>query len=112
MYTNKYVYTAEYKVNSFSHTGSVLTSRKPQWCAYYQGQVSRKDCLYLVAILKSFDHIALDRTIDPQESIFEFYVPQGMEQSFLDIMAHMAQEGIVSNLHKLPNRLESGDQDL
>lgn len=81
--------------------------QKPaQFCLYYQAHVVKEQCWFMAATLRSFEHLTFDRTIDPKESIFEFFVPQGLEGYFLDIMAYYTSIGLISNLTKLPNRLE------
>jgi hypothetical protein len=77
----------------------------PMYCSYYQAHVDRPKTLFLVAALRSFEHVAFDRTLNAQEGIFEFYVPQDMEPYFLKLIAHFEQVGIVKNLIKKENRL-------
>ncbi len=90
-----------------------LTSDDRQsFCQYYQAQVKKEDCWFFVAILKSFEHVAFDRTIDKSSSLFEFFVPQATERYFLKIMAYFQEDGTVYNLKKLPNRLLDPAQKL
>ncbi|MCX5922684.1 MAG: hypothetical protein NTX86_05160 [Candidatus Dependentiae bacterium] len=76
-----------------------------KFCSYYQAHIRKEECWLLTATLRSFEHIAFDRTIDKSQSIFEFFVPQGMEGQFLELMAYYEKTGLVSNLTKMPNRL-------
>ncbi len=80
------------------------------YSSYYQAHVAEKDCWFLVAILRSFEHLAFDRTVDKERSIFEFFVPEGNEASFLELMDYFEGQGIVSDLQKLPNRLAREDE--
>jgi hypothetical protein len=73
--------------------------------SYYQAIVERSACWYVVAVLRSFEHTAFDRTLDVETSTFEFFVPSSMEASFCAIMDYFQQHGLVKNLVKLPNRL-------
>ncbi len=75
------------------------------YCSYYQARVVEKDCWFLVAIMRSFEHLAFDRTFDKGTSTFEFFVPQDLEQTFLELMDFFKAEGIVQELCSLPNRL-------
>ncbi len=79
-------------------------------CLYYQAVVKREECWKLTALLRSFEHVCFDRTLDKEKSIFEFFVPDNMERYFLSIMEEFKRIGLVSNLQQLPNRLI--DQDL
>lgn len=75
------------------------------FCSYYQAQVSRKETLFFVAILRSFDHLCFDRTLDPDQELFEFFVPQDYEQQFISLMDYFEKNKIVHNLQKMTNRL-------
>lgn len=75
------------------------------YCLYYQAQTDRSRSLFLVALLRSCEHVSFDRTLDVSNSIFEFYVPEDQEGQFVAIMRTLEHEGIVKSLHKLPNRL-------
>ena len=77
------------------------------YCFYYQAQVQRELCWYVTAALRSYEYISFDRTLDPSISLFEFFVPVSTEKPFLVLMHYFQSEGLVRNLQKLPNRLES-----
>ncbi|MFZ5953598.1 MAG: hypothetical protein ACOYT8_00695 [Candidatus Dependentiae bacterium] len=83
-----------------------------EYCSYYQANISKSEVWYVTAILRSFEHVAFDRTIDVQESRFEFYVAPDLELVFLHIMNHFIQKGLVTKLEKLPNRLMDPSQVL
>ena len=75
-----------------------------QYCIYYQAHIPREHCWFLTSILRSYEHVAFDRTLDKEHSIFEFFVPEPMEPLFIKIMARFEKEGVVQDLKKLPNR--------
>ncbi len=75
------------------------------YCSYYQANVRRQDCWFLVSVLKSYENIAMDRTLDAEQSLFEFFVPETTEDIFLHVIKYFEQQGIVTNLQKVPNRL-------
>lgn len=72
---------------------------------YYQVTVKKSECWYFAAILRSFEHMSFDRTIDKANSIFEVMVSPGSEKSFLEIMDHFKEMGAVTNVNEMPNRL-------
>lgn len=78
----------------------------PLYCFYYQAHVQRELCWFVTAALRSYEHISFDRTIDVENSIFEFFVAPSTEPCFLEIMAYFQEQGLVSGLVKKPNRLE------
>lgn len=75
------------------------------YCFYYTAYVTPAHCWFLAATLRSHEHLAFDRTLDVEKSIFEFFVPQINESYFLELMDYYQKAGIVKNLQKLPNRL-------
>jgi len=77
------------------------------YSVYYQARVERTKCWFLVGALRSFEHVAFDRTLDAHESIFEFFVPPDMEGYFLEIMRYFQDAKIVTSLERLPNRVIS-----
>lgn len=76
-----------------------------QLCTYYQAHVEKNQCWLFVACLRSFEHLAFDRTVDAATSTFEFYVPPLLTSYFEAIMQDFITMGLVSNFKQLPNRL-------
>jgi hypothetical protein len=76
------------------------------FCVYYQAHVQRSECWFLVAVLKSWEHVAFDRTVNVELSIFEFFVPVAMEERFLQLMQLMIRKNVLHSLCKLDNRLK------
>jgi len=87
------------------HRVKNITRKNDQYCMYYQAYVERSRCWFVVALLKSYEHMSFDRTIDNETSRFEFFVPSSTEQYFLEVMEHLSKIGLVSGLEKLSNRL-------
>src|SRR3546814_7842172 len=57
---------------------------------------------FFVGALRSFEHIAFDRTIDVESSIFEFFVPQDTEEYFVELMGYfLRSEEHTSELQSL-----------
>lgn len=82
------------------------------YSSYYQAYVDKNFCWYVVAILKSFDHLAFDRTLDTPTNLFEFYVAPGREQEFENLMHYFEKNYLIRDLKKLPNRLMDLNQQL
>ncbi len=76
------------------------------YSCYYQVNIEKSKGWFFVGILRSFENIAFDRTLDKQSALFEIFVPKDCEQEFLDLMQALMDRKIVSNLKLLPNRLE------
>jgi hypothetical protein len=79
---------------------------------YYQAHINSAMSWFVTSALKSYEHIAFDRTIDVPNSIFEFFVSPSAESYFLEIMEHMQELGYVCDLKKVPNRLMEFDSVL
>ncbi len=82
------------------------------YCLYYQALVTPSQCWFLVGVLRSFEHMVFDRTLDKSQSLFEFFVPAGQEQSFLELMQFFSEHGVIRDLRKLNNRLLDPAQKL
>lgn len=82
------------------------------YCSYYQALVSRKDTWFIVAIMRSFEHCAFDRTLQAQDGLIEFFVPQENESYFIEIMNYLKKEHIVFEFKKLPNRLQDPNAEV
>lgn len=72
---------------------------------YYQAHIVPSQCWYVTAVLRSYEHVCFDRTLDTQTSLFEFFVPEATEPIFLYVIEQFVAKGLVINLQKLPNRL-------
>lgn len=82
------------------------------YCAYYQAKVKESDVWFLVAVLRSFEHLTFDRTLEKENSIFEFFVPSDNEQHFLQIMHYFQKQLIIEHLVKHENRLLTPGQQV
>jgi hypothetical protein len=74
-------------------------------CLYYQAHVDKQRCWFFVAVLRSFEHMSFDRTLDKQTSLFEIFVPHSMQKIFEGIMCDLYALDIVIDWKQLPNRL-------
>ena len=74
-------------------------------CLYYQAHINKTKSWFLVAVLRSFEHLAFDRTLDKGSSLFEFFVAPGQEAFFEKLMEHLQDMGVVLDFEKKPNRL-------
>jgi hypothetical protein len=77
------------------------------YCVYYQAHIIKEKVWFFVGALRSFEHLAFERTIDKEKSIFEFFIAPDLEHYFLDLIAYFEKKGILTRVEKLPNRLKS-----
>lgn len=82
------------------------------YCSYFQAYVDKAFCWYVIAILKSYEHLAFDRTLHTPTNLFEFYVPESREDEFVKLMNYFQKQHLISNFKKLPNRLMDSTQGL
>ncbi|MBP9764837.1 hypothetical protein KBD08_00690 [Candidatus Babeliales bacterium] len=78
------------------------------YSVYYQARVQKELCWFITSGIRFYEHVAFDRTIDKEQSIFEFYVAPDLEDVFLEVMQGLKKRGVVLDLQKLPNRLIDG----
>ena len=83
-----------------------LNVNTEEFCHYYQAHVVREEAWFFVAIARSYEHVMFDRTLDPRTSIFEFFVPTDTEPYFLEVMSRLMDQGVVTDLKSLENRLK------
>ena len=76
-------------------------------CLYYQANINRSECWFFVAVLRSMEHLAFDRTLDKDSSLFEFFVPHTARPFFENMMKAFEQSGVVLSWKSLPNRLKN-----
>ena len=77
-----------------------------QYCLYYQAHVPTLHCGIFVALMRSLEHIAFDRTLDVATSTFEFFVPADQKNEFLQFMRFCENKNLISDWKELPNRLK------
>lgn len=75
------------------------------YSCYYQANIEKSKGWFFVGILRSFENMAFDRTLDKETALFEIFVPKDLQVEFLALMQVMIERKIVSNLRELPNRL-------
>lgn len=77
-----------------------------QYSIYYQAHVQKELCWMVTATIRYLDHVAFDRTVDKDQSLFEFFVAPDFEQEFLSVANRLLDRKIFLTLEKLPNRLK------
>jgi len=75
---------------------------------YYQAIVYRSKTWQLVSILRSFEHLAFDRTLEKniseELSLFEFFIPLELENYFIELMNYFKSKKIVKDFKIEKNR--------
>ena len=79
-------------------------------CRYYQAHINRPLCWFFVAVLRSMEHMAFDRTLDKESSLFEFFVPDSTDKFFKEVMEAFHKRGVVLDWKELPNRLDDPNE--
>ena len=72
---------------------------------YYQARVQKELCWIVTSTMRYCEHVAFDRTVDKEGSVFEFFVAPNLEHVFLDVAQKLLDKGVFLDLKKLPNRL-------
>ncbi|MBT3456317.1 hypothetical protein HN446_04590 [bacterium] len=79
---------------------------------YYQAMVTRSECGFCVAILRSLGHVVFARTLDKEKSLFEFFLTEGTEPEFVDVAKWLEENGVLSCIKKMDNRLSFAGQEV
>jgi hypothetical protein len=75
------------------------------YCTYYQAHVLREQVWFLTGCLRNTDHFLLERTVDVENSVLEFFVPPDSNDEFIHFMKTMSEMGVVLWFKELPNRM-------
>lgn len=68
-------------------------------CLYYRAKIKKENVVIFTYLLKSLeDHLCFDRTEEKDKSIFEFFVPNSMNERFLEIINILKNENLVEDL--------------
>ena len=68
---------------------------------YYQAKIEKKNVVNLIYLLRSIeDNLCFDRCLKKNDSIFEFFVTNGMNNRFLEIMNFFLKMNLISELNK------------
>lgn len=92
---------------NYSGTSNVKSSL---YCAYYHARIEPQHVWFFVGVLKSYDHLGFDRTLDKQTSTFEFFVPESSVPEFEALVHRFVADRVMSDVKRLPNRLALPDQ--
>lgn len=75
------------------------------FCSYFQARIEREQTWLFVALLRSNEHLCFDRTLDTQQGLFEFFVPEKNVSRFITLMRGFEAMHLLTDLQALPNRL-------
>ncbi len=75
------------------------------YSSYYQAWVNKKEMWFLVATLRSFEHLVFDRTLNKETGMVEFFVPHDLEIYFESLLVYYKNEGVIADFKKMDNRL-------
>jgi len=76
------------------------------YCQYYQANVNIPYTWFIGGLIRNEDNLVFERTLDNNSGTIEFFIPEGLEKEFCDLMDCLIARGYVYNYQKLPNRLE------
>lgn len=77
--------------------------------SYYLATLVREKTWFVSGVVRGLGHVALERAIDKQNNIFEFFVAPGLEQEFEAVLLRLLQAGVVVSYQRAPNRFASSE---
>ena len=72
---------------------------------YYLAYLKKEECYFFSAALKSLEHVALARTLEKDKSLWEFFVSEENEDTFIKFLKYFQKQKIVIDFEKCENRL-------
>ena len=72
---------------------------------YFQAKVERSKCFMVSSAFQFVEYSAFYRTVDVENSIFEFFVSPDMVDIFLDVIRALKEIEVVEWCKEMPNRL-------
>jgi hypothetical protein len=72
---------------------------------YFQAHVERSKCHVVSSTFQFVEHVAFYRTVDVENSVFEFFVSPDMPDIFLDVVRALQKIGVIHWCKEMPNRL-------
>lgn len=76
-----------------------------QKSTYFNAKIERSKCHIVSSTFQFVEHVAFYRTIDIENSIFEFFVAPDVVDVFLDVMRALEEIDVVHWCKEMPNRL-------
>jgi hypothetical protein len=73
--------------------------------AYFHVKIERSKCSWVSSTFQFVEHVAFYRTIDVENSIFEFFVSPDLIDVFLHTIDALTKISVVEWCKLLPNRL-------
>jgi hypothetical protein len=68
---------------------------------YYRAQIKKNEIVHFVALFRSIeDGIAFERIENPKDCIFEFFLADGCEERFIEIMELFLKHNIIENYYR------------
>ena len=72
-------------------------------CLYYHARIERAKIWFVVGSLRNEDHVCFERALDKKMNTFEFFVPEGQQVRFLQLMNYFTTHGFVFGLEQRDN---------
>lgn len=73
---------------------------------YFHAKIERSKCYLVSATFQFVEHVAFYRTVDVENSIFEFFVSPDLTDVFLDVIQALQEISVVEWCEPMPNRLD------
>lgn len=75
---------------------------------YFQAHVERSKAHMVSSVFQFVENVAFYRTVDVENSIFEFFVSPDLVDVFLHVIQSLEKIGAVHWCKEMPNRLAEG----
>lgn len=76
-----------------------------KYSLYFQAHVQKELCWIVTSTMRFTEYVAFDRTVNKENSVFEFFVSPDLETVFLSLIDKLMKRGVILKFQKMPNRL-------
>jgi len=74
---------------------------------YFIAKLAKNRTWFVSGCVRNLGHAALERALDPEKNIFEFFVAPNFASEFVALLAKLQQRGEVITFFEHPNRFGS-----
>jgi hypothetical protein len=67
-------------------------------CYYFSAKIAKENVVTVIALLRSSeDNLCFDRCFDKENSLFEFFVTEGMKKRFIEIINFFEKNNLIKD---------------
>jgi hypothetical protein len=80
-----------------------------QLSRYFVAKLVKRKTWFVSGCVRNLGHVALERSLDPAEDLFEFFVAENFVSEFLSLLEALRARGDVLSFEERSNRFDGLD---